>query len=974
MTSPSQKQTLSTSPLNDDRARAWRQASHPLLALPVLLGGLISLAIRRLRHHPGLSMLALLGVVLAVGLVTSASFFAQAVDQVILTRELEEYTRVTKRPPFSTRVFSFSSPGYPLTVAIAEEQGQNVANTIAAEVGLPVREIGIQLDSNIMSMFPPPDSLQYDPSRALQDVHLIYIANVGEHVEVTSGAAYEEAPSSDVLQVWVHTSLAERIGVRPGEQFQLQVTRDSERLPVQIAGLWQAADPDAAFWYSNPDTSLRNKLLVGRADYMSRVEPVLPFRGRSVSWHIILDDSSVVPSEAREYVEGFGRSQDVINRYLPDAQLFAPSLSLEKFVARQTTLTTLLLGFNLPAFGFLVYFLVLTSVVIAYWQQRETAVLVSRGMRISSVLNFVLVEEIIIFIVGFPLGLALGAGLAQLMGQSVSFLDFMPREPLPVSWRGINLPLTFITLLIVLVARLWPAAMAARKSVVDQERDLARPQSGPFWYRNYLDFLLVLPTGYAYYQLRNRGSLAQLVESAPEDLYRDPLLVLLPALFVLTGALLTMRLFPLTMRILDFFANLTPWLVPHLALRTLGRQSHNYINPLLLVIVSLALGVYTQSMAGSLDQWLVDRKYYEVGADLRFEPYSEVEVLSTVPGQSIGAPWIPPVDEYRAVPGVATATRVGDYLAEVNLGGAQNERVVGRFLAVDRVDLASVAWFREDFAGEALGGLMNRLALFPDGILVSHEFLETNNLLIGDQLNILVVPDFGAGVTSPFTIVGTYTHFPTVYDDEVVLIGNLEHIFSFYGLAMPHSIWVELEPGVDSETVLANIADSTKVDTIHEISALDLIAEEQSQMERIGVFGTLSISFMAAAVMAAMGLLTYSYASLQDRLFRFAMLHAMGLRRMQIIGQVLLEYAVLTAYGAVAGTLIGAWTSMLFVPLFQVTGEGSTLPPLLPIIDQEQIILLGGSFALVMITLQMLIIAVALYRRLFSALRLGHQA
>lgn len=48
--------------------------------------GLTSLSVRRLLYPSELSLLALLGIVLAVGLITNAGFFVQAVDQVILQR------------------------------------------------------------------------------------------------------------------------------------------------------------------------------------------------------------------------------------------------------------------------------------------------------------------------------------------------------------------------------------------------------------------------------------------------------------------------------------------------------------------------------------------------------------------------------------------------------------------------------------------------------------------------------------------------------------------------------------------------------------------------------------------------------------------------------------------------------------------------------------------------------------------------
>ena len=84
----------------------------------------------------------------------------------------------------------------------------------------------------------------------------------------------------------------------------------------------------------------------------------------------------------------------------------------------------------------------------------------------------------------------------------------------------------------------------------------------------------------------------------------------------------------------------------------------------------------------------------------------------------------------------------------------------------------------------------------------------------------------------------------------------------------------------------------------------------------------------------------------------------MGVKKAQIITQVFLEYALLTAYGAIAGVFIGAFATNLFVPLFRVTGDlGTALPPLLPIIAEEQIIPLAVIFTGMMIFLELILIA-----------------
>jgi len=936
---------------------------QPLFTLPWI----VHMTLKRQRHNWSLTLLALWGIVLAVGLVTNASFFSQAVDRVILTQELDDFSRITGRPPFSTSAYIFPSRRSPVTLENAERISHHVAGTLSGEVGLPLRYLGLQVSSGGMMLQPGTESGLYAEGQAyLGDVEAVYIAGVAEHMEIVAGMPLDEDGTSDtVLDVWMHDRLAQEMGVQVGETLNVGVTISANPIPIRLVGFWHARDPQSDFWFSDPDATLDDALLVRRQDYVNFVQTSIPSGSREVDWYIILDEAKIVPKNSAAYLAGFRRGLDIINKYLPGVRLNAPPLDpLEDFVQRSTTLTILLLGFNLPAFGILLYFLVLTSAIIAQWQRKETSVLVSRGLSISSVLNLTLLEQLLLFVVGYPLGIGFGMLIARVMGYTASFLSFTERAPLPVSMQGLSISLTILALAVSLLGRLWPALQAARQSVVVEERERARPSRSPFWYRYYVDFLLVLPMWYAYRQFALRGSLAGLIIDRPEDLYRDPLLILVPGLFVLTASLLTMRLFPLVMRALDALASLTPWLTIHLALRQLGRQSQDYVRPLLLVITSLAMGVYTLSMAASLDQWLVDRMYYGVGADLVFTPRPLVEGA-----EYVGGDWIPLPAEFRKVEGVTSATRVGDFPARLNL--STGDEMWGRFLAIDRVDFPSAAWFRPDFAHESLGALMNRLALAQDNVLVSQDFLAGHSLQVGDQIPVLVAIDDMLGVRSNFTIAGTYDYFPTVYEEEeVALVGNMDYLSTLLGIGVPHDIWLRLEPGANVESVLEAIPGTTGIDTSIERDTRARIAEEQAKMERVGIFGTLSIGFIAATAMAILGLLVYSYASLQERVYRFAVLHAVGLSRRQIVLQAILEYAFLAMFGALTGALIGMVASELFVPFFRFTGEhGTPLPLLLPIIARQGVRNLVLGFTLVIVLAEVTTIVSAIYRRLAAMLK-----
>ena len=930
------------------------------------LGGMVGLVLKRLSHHRGLTLLALVGIILSVGLVTDASFFSTAVDRVILLQELHDFSAGTGRPPFSTSVYYFPSNRAPVPLETAEKLSKTISGILTSQVGLPLRFEGLQISSGGMMMGPSPNSQLYAAGKNyLGDTELVYIAGVASHLKVEGQPFDENGVSDKVLDVWMHENYAQQMGVNVGETLQVGVSLADNQIPVRLAGFWRSTGQDSSFWFNDPDTSLKNVLLVRRKDYIKFVQPLVPSRSREVSWYIILDDQSILASKGASYLDGFTQGVYLINQVLPGARLNMPPLDpLKSFVQRSNTLTVLLLAYNIPAFIILLYFLALTSGIIARWQRKETSILVSRGIGVAGVLNLAFLEQLLLFIPGYPLGIGFGMLLARLMGSTSSFLSFTHRAPLPVSLEGLSWPLAVLALAISMLARLMPALQVARKSKVVEEREWARPARMPFWYRSYLDLVLLLPVFYAYDQMVKKGSLANLVTRQPADLFNDPLLILVPALFIITIALVTMRLFSLTMRLADLLASRTPWITLHLALRQLGRQSQDYLSPLLLVIVALALGVYTLSMAASLDQWLVDRTYYNAGADMTIKPAPNVAGTTYIDGA-----WIPDPQEFLRVSGVAKAARVGNFYFKFT--PPSGDEIDGRFLAIDRLDFPQVAWYRRDLSKDDLGSLMNMLAATPDGILVSPGFLADTELRVGDRVNAVVGIVAGAEIQSDFTIAGVYDYFPTVYEDQkLTVVGNMENLSSLFSFTVPHDIWLKLKPGADRVNLPTVILHTLSIhaDVIND--AQPNLAIEKAKMERVGIFGTPTTGFLATAIMAILGLLIYSYASLRESVFRFGVLQAVGVLRRQIISQVVIEYAFLSAFGVTTGAVVGMAAARMFIPFFRYTGgKGVPLPPLLPIIADQQVVYLTVAFTLVVVVAEVLTISASIRQRLAQVLR-----
>jgi putative ABC transport system permease protein len=351
--------------------------------------------------------------------------------------------------------------------------------------------------------------------------------------------------------------------------------------------------------------------------------------------------------------------------------------------------------------------------------------------------------------------------------------------------------------------------------------------------------------------------------------------------------------------------------------------------------------------------------YYRVGADMAFFPSPPTEGVTYQDGN-----WVPAPQEFTKVEGVLGATRVGTYNSQITLG--PRHEIQAKFVAIDSTEFPNIAWWRSDLAQESLISLMNRLAQAPDGILVSQKFLSSNKLQIGDQLPIQVSATDYYKTSSQFTIVGVYDYFPTIYEENyITVVGNLDQLTASFGLVPIHEIWLKISADANEAAIRKSLPGTVQVVAYTSDDARVIIAQEQAKMERVGIFGTLTVGFLASAAMAILGLLLYSYASLRDRMYRFSVLHAVGLLHRQIVTQVVMEYTFLAAFGAIAGAFIGMFASRLFVPFFRYTGEKNIpLPPLIPLTADQSMLNLAIVFTFIIVLAEVTTITSALRRRL----------
>jgi putative ABC transport system permease protein len=528
-----------------------------------------------------------------------------------------------------------------------------------------------------------------------------------------------------------------------------------------------------------------------------------------------------------------------------------------------------------------------------------------------------------------------------------------------------------------------PALSAAGHTIITHKQEQARSLRRPFWQRYFLDVVILAVALYGYHVLRRRGTISLYLESgSASNPFENPLLFLVPTFFIFALGLFFIRFFPLLMSAVAWLVGRLRGTPSVLAFRHLARSSRDYTGPLLLLILTLGIATFASSMALTLDGHLVDRVYYQFGADVRLNETGESTDLFVGAGQGMaseggaeeetsGPRWLfLPVSQHLDVQGVSAAARVGKYTTYYSPAG----RETGTFTGVDRVDFPDVAFFRADFASHSLGGLMNMLALNPDSLLVDQAFLERHGVRVGDPLR-LILSLGGDQKEVDFEIAGTLDLFPTVFpEDGSFFVGNLDYAFQQAGDEYPYNVWLATDGTRAIEDVVADLGQMGFTILDYDDSR-EIILTEQTRPERQGLFGVLSVGFLAAAGLTVLGFLLYAVFSFRQRFIELGVLRAIGLTLGQMVAFLTGEQLTLILTGAVVGTALGVWASHLFVPFLQVnSGLHPHTPPFVVQIawsDIDRIYMVFGGMLLVGVVAMTIML---IRMRVFEAVKLGEVA
>lgn len=675
------------------------------------------LARRRLMSSFRIELTVLLGVTLAVVLLSSAVVFNDLLAETALRRTLAE----ADSGDVNVWVRVFDDLDDPRVATAASDRYRNahrfVDERVLPPLGSAIGETSFQVETatfyftgrpnlDLPNDVRPRGRLQYLSELQEGKARLVE----GRWPGIAGDGGYDDSTGATddvVIEVAIDPTGFEFLGIPLGEGFSIVPATGGDGQPstrVVVVGIIEPVDRDEEFWYR------RDKLLSYHDDDWTLVplfasEDALreqvgrryPGIYTSSAWFLQVDRTGLPAKQVDEFQLALRQMRREVANQLPNG---STSTGLARILEDHEE--RLLLA-RIPLFlmvflvtGILAYYLTITAGMVIRARAAEIAMLKSRGATTFQIGVLTLVEGLLLavpaVIVGVLLSPLLAKGLGGLVFDAAAIGQEASSAPVSLSWQAFGMGAAGAALAVLVLSLATLAA--AGKGIVEFRQAGARPAQTPFVHRYYLDLLALVVIAFLWWQISNRGTV--LTRSlGGRDLEIDFALLLGPVLGLIALGLLVMRFFPLAMGLLSRVVGpVGPgWLVQ--GLRHIARDPIAPGSLVALLMLATALGVVGSAFSATLNRSLDDRVRYETGADILIQ-----HDAGRIPRAYSGAS--------RVVPDSAEVMRTeGSLLTE----GFGSQRV--SVLAVESERLAEVAWWREDFGeGNTLAELMT--AIEPD--------------------------------------------------------------------------------------------------------------------------------------------------------------------------------------------------------------------------------------------------------------------
>ena len=648
------------------------------------LGAMLRISLRRSRADWPIVLAAGLICLLAATLLAAGAIYASAVSTSGLHRVLRDAPADRANVAVSYRALP----------ADLETTDATVTEAIRQALGSTGGEIVRLARSDSFA-------LPEQPEGDVRNLAVLgYIQGLADEATLVDGAWPDDRGAArSVIPVAISESVAGSLGLAVGDVVALRSRADAGfDASVEVVATFRIDDSTSPFWWAEAQaidgvvTSERfvtyGPFYASEADLLALGTP-----GRiELRWHALPDVDAMTVGAVGDLAARVNALDGRLDGVLGGGATVATGLPEILAAADRSLLVSrtgvLLLTVQLVVLA--AYAVLLSASLLIEHRRIDTAMLRSRGAGPWRIVGLASIEAFL---------LAVPAALAAPWVAAAALRGFNLTGPLADIGLAIEPDVTIdayvaaaAAALVCLIALTAPAMRSAR-SLSSVHGKLARGETAGIGQRLGIDIALLAVAGIGLLQLRQYG--APLTRSVQGTLGLDPLLVATPAIGLLAGGVVALRMVPLLAQLIERATNGGRGLVPSLGARQLARRPLRYTRAALLLMLAMAMGVFAVCYTWTWSASQRDQAGFQVGADVRVEPGTQ---HGSMPRWGLDR-------AYAELPGVTSRLPVDRETVRVSRTARG-----GVILGMDAAAIPSVARLREDLSDAPLGELATPLA------------------------------------------------------------------------------------------------------------------------------------------------------------------------------------------------------------------------------------------------------------------------
>ncbi|MFE6677682.1 FtsX-like permease family protein [Streptomyces sp. NPDC057729] len=468
-----------------------------------------------------------------------------------------------------------------------------------------------------------PDSLRAPGGRD-GDPDLTHFASLDRsRVRLTAGRmpAAGTKRAGDPVQVALPHTAAGVLRLRPGSRITLTDRLDDKPVRVLITGVYEASDRTDPYWQldelggrgirtvafttygpllADPAVLGSGRVSSGTVSWLAAADFRSVTTGRTDTLH---DAATAAPKKLRA-TPGFS-SGATVRTSLPQV---LEQIDRALLVSRSTLMIVAVQLVLLAG-----YALLLVARLLSSERDGETRLLRARGGSRGRIIGFAAIEALLLALPAALLAPLLAGPLTRLLANSGALARIGLRLD-----AGATATVWLVSAVAALTCAL--AVVAPALAAGAGERRSRRAAALPAPLRAGADIGLLVIAAVAYWQLdrQTTGSGSGALSGDRQGgLGVDPLLVAAPALLLLAGTVLTLRLLPPAARLAERRAAGGRGLVTALAGWQFSRRPLRNAGPVLLLVLSVAMGMLAIGQRASWDRSQGDQADFRAGASVR---------------------------------------------------------------------------------------------------------------------------------------------------------------------------------------------------------------------------------------------------------------------------------------------------------------------------------------------------------------------